>query len=300
MILSRSGDPASAFLMLRGVAYMYSKKEYALILSPEFEKLINEIKILRTKMVELILQKNELLYTRKPELQEVYIRCIGKLENELDELHMESVRTKYITDMIRIRLQFHREVNIEEIEKKADGQETVFLPGYVMQQIEKEKEERSKTAGTGFSKCEAEELRLYYRRIIKLLHPDIGAVSAEAGERLLKDAIEAYEYRDIYVLKQISAALEEPEYRKESETDIDILMRLRRKKEFLTGKIEILENSIKLIKQEFPFDMEKLLSDPEKLEKRQKKLEKNISAEKEKLERLKNRLRYYKIKCMNS
>ena len=159
---------------------------------------------------------------------------------------------------------------------------------------------RSKTAGTGFSKCEAEELRLYYRKIIKLLHPDIGAVSAEAGERLLKDAIEAYEYRDIYVLKQISAALEEPEYRKESETDIDILMRLRRKKEFLTGKIEILENSIKLIKQEFPFDMEKLLSDPEKLEKRQKKLEKNISAEKEKLERLKNRLRYYKIKCMNS
>ncbi len=279
---------------------MYSKKEFALIPSPEFEKLINEIKILRTNMVELILQKNELLYKRKPELQEVYIRCIGKLENELDELHMESVRTKYITDMIRIRLQFHREVNIEEIEKKADGQETVFLPGYIMKQLEKDREERCKTTGTGISKCEADELRLYYRKIIKLLHPDIGAVSDEAGERLLKDAIEAYEYRDIFVLRQISAALEEPEYRIGIDTDCDILVRLKRKKEFLAGKIEVLEKSIKLIKQEFPFDMENLLSDPEKLEKRQKKLENNILAEKEKLERLKNRLRYYKIKCLNS
>lgn len=268
---------------------MAANDKYALILSPEFERLRNEIKELRTLMVELILEKNELLYKRKPELQEVYSRCIGKYETELNELRMESVRLKYITDIIRIKLQFRREVNIEEIEKKADEQYRIYLPAYVLEQMAREKAQHK------FSKCEAEELRLYYRKIIKLLHPDIGAVSAEAGERLLKDAIEAYEYRDVQVLIQIASALDEPERRSGSEADGDILGSLKKKKEYLSRRVEILERSIGLINQEFPFDMEKLLTDAEKLERRQKKLEKSITAEREKLDRLKDRLRYYKI-----
>ena len=264
-----------------------------LIISPEFERLTKEIYRLRNLIVELLIEKNELIYKKRPEMQELYIRNIGNLEDELHELKLESIRLKYINEMIRIRVQFRRKVDIKEIEKRADANCAVTS--------EKKKEDTDKSSSTEKGNAsniyEDEEIRLLYRKIIKLLHPDIGMVDSIAGEKLLKDAIEAYEYKDYHVLKNIASALDElGSDTHEAGRGEDIFRTLERKIVMLNEKRKNIEDSIRFMRSEFPLNQEALLSDPDKISKRQKKLESGIKAERAKVERLQDRLRYYKLK----
>lgn len=270
---------------------MYENAKYDLIISPEYERLSKKLKELRAVIIDLILEKNELLYKKKPELINTYVRNVGKLELELSGLREESVRIKYITDMIRIRIQFKKEVDIEAIEKKAyEDRPVVYKKTDTVKETEEKKDEKK------LNKYEEEELKLIYRKVIKLLHPDLGADRTPAEERLLRDAIEAYEYRDVQALRSIASALED------SGTDVlyyhegDVLTVLSTKINLLYKRKTELEGSVKQIKSEFPFTYEKFLSDSVKVEKRQKKLESGIRSEQEKLEKLKDRLRYYKMK----
>ena len=263
----------------------------SLILSPEFERLTGEIYRLRNIIVELLIEKNELIYKKRPEMQELYVRSIGNLEDELHELKLESIRLKYITDMIRIRIQFRRKVNIDEIEKRADENYAVNFHKSAEHGKSNEKKEDFEPGKI----YEDEEIRIIYRRIIKMLHPDIGMVDNDAGEKLLKDAIEAYEYKDIPVLKSIAAALDElgSDTHTPGQGD-DIFNALKRKIERLNEKKKSIEDSIKFLKSEFPLNQEQLLSDPVKVSKKQKKLESGISSEKEKVKKLQNKLKDYK------
>ena len=131
------------------------------------------------------------------------------------------------------------------------------------------------------------------------MHPDLGFERTAAEERLLKDAIEAYEYRDVHALRSIALALEDSgtDYRAFRQ-DEDILTVLAAKICVLYKRKEDLEKSLKQIKTEFPFKYEDFLSQPLKVEKRQRKLEKEIREEKEKLEKLKSKLMYYKCRCI--
>lgn len=270
---------------------MCENAKYDLIISPEYERLSKKLRELRAVIIDLILEKNELLYKKKPELINTYVRNVGKLELELSGLREESVRIKYITDMIRIRIQFKKEVDIEAIEKKAyEDRPVIFERTDTVKDIEEKKDDKK------INKYEEEELKLIYRKVIKLLHPDLGADRTPAEERLLRDAIEAYEYRDVQALRSIASALED------SCTDVlyyhegDILTVLTGKINLLYKRKTELEGSVKQIKSEFPFTYEKFLSDSVKVEKKQKKLESGIRSEQERLEKLKDRLRYYKMK----
>ena len=270
---------------------MEEQGDSALIISPEYEKMLREVTELRNIVIELILEKNDLLYKKKPELLKIYVRCIGVLENKLYELRMEYIRLKYITDMMRINARFNRKVNVKDIEKKADNNWPVSVPK------EKEAEEADNDKDDVKEEFDADELKLLYRNIIKLLHPDIGMADSIACEKLLKDAIEAYEYRDIEVLRTIYQALEAL-----GENEIinghcsDLLSDLEKRIAKLRTERDELESSIKDIRTAFPFDQEKLLTDPKYISKKQKKLETVISTEEEKLEKLKDRLRYFKLK----
>ena len=267
----------------------------ALIISPEYERLVKKLKELRSGIIELILEKNELLYKKKPELINIYLRSVGNLEVELCEIRAEAVRIKYITDVIRIRMQFKREIDIEYIERKAYEEGSVVFKKIEIPENEREEEKKEKP----LNKYEEEELKLIYRKVIKLLHPDLGADRTPAEERLLRDAIEAYEYRDVHALRSIALALEDSgtDY-KYFRQDEDILTALAGKISVLYKRKEVLDESLKQIKSDFPFNHEQFLSDPVKVEKKQKKLEAGISSEKEKLEKLKDKLRYYKCRCL--
>ena len=268
---------------------MKEQGDTAIIISPEYEKMLREVTRLRNKVIELVLEKNELLYKKKPELLNIYMSCIGALENKLYELRMESIRIRYITELMRLNSNLSKKVDVKEIEEKADS----FLPvSFPEEEIEEAPDQEDVK-----EEIDPDELKLLYRNVIKLLHPDIGMEDSLACERLLKDAIEAYEYKDIQVLKTIYQALKELG-EKELITGhcADLISDLEKRICKLKDERDNLEQSLKDIKGKFPFDQEKLLTDPDRISKKQRKLEKDISAETEKLEKLKDRLRFFKIR----
>lgn len=276
-----------------------------LIVSPEYLRLLREVEVLRQEVIGLVLERNDLFYRRAPELEECYIRLVGGLENDLSRVRVETVRIKYIIDVIKLKLKFDSVVDIAEIERNATQScEKAGAASLTSDGNEGGKQESNKDDGGDFEDCDhcdnihQEELRLIYRKIIKALHPDIAGGEPCAGERLLKNAIVAYENRDLQLLKNIEAVLEEIDSSGLAEgKSKDMLSFLGNRIKDLKAKKQEIKESIKEAKKEFPLNQEVFLSDLRKVENVQKRLETAIEAENGKLEKLQDKLRYYKMKC---
>ena len=275
-----------------------------LIVSPEYLRLLREVEVLRQEVIGLVLERNDLFYRRAPELEECYIRLVGGLENDLSRVRVEAVRIKYIIDVIKLKLKFDSVVDIAEIERNATqscekaGAASLTSDGNEGDTREGGKQEENESEGSDHEDYDHEELRLIYRKIIKALHPDIAGGEPCAGERLLKNAIVAYENRDLQLLKNIEAVLEEIDSSGLAEgKSKDTLSFLGNRIKDLKAKKQEIKESIKEAKKEFPLNQEVFLSDLRKVEKVQRRLETAIEAENGKLEKLQDKLRYYKMKC---
>ena len=270
-----------------------------LIISPEYLRLLREVEVLRQEVIGLVLERNDLFYRRAPELEECYIRLVGGLENDLSRVRVEAVRIKYIIDVIKLKLKFDSVVDIAEIERNATQSCEKAGAG---QSESKDECDDNCEAGidgeTDIENIDLEELRIIYRRIIKALHPDIMGGEPCAGERLLKNAIVAYENRDLQLLKNIEAVLEEIDSSGLAEgKSKDTLSFLGNRIKDLKAKKQEIKESIKEAKKEFPLNQEVFLSDLRKVENVQRRLETAIEAENGKLEKFQDKLRYYKMKC---
>ena len=259
---------------------------------------------LRQEVIGLVLERNDLFYRRAPELEECYIRLVGGLENDLSRVRVEAVRIKYIIDVIKLKLKFDSVVDIAEIERNATqscekaGAASLTSDGNEGDTREGGKQEENESEGSDHEDYDHEELRLIYRKIIKALHPDIAGGEPCAGERLLKNAIVAYENRDLQLLKNIEAVLEEIDSSGLAEgKSKDTLSFLGNRIKDLKAKKQEIKESIKEAKKEFPLNQEVFLSDLRKVENVQRRLETAIEAENGKLEKLQDKLRYYKMKC---
>lgn len=275
-----------------------------LIVSPEYLRLLREVEVLRQEVIGLVLERNDLFYRRAPELEECYIRLVGGLENDLSRVRVEAVRIKYIIDVIKLKLKFDSVVDIAEIERNATqscekaGAASLTSDGNEGDTREGGKQEENESEGSDHEDYDHEELRLIYRKIIKALHPDIAGGEPCAGERLLKNAIVAYENRDLQLLKNIEAVLEEIDSSGLTEgKSKDTLSFLGNRIKDLKAKKQEIKESIKEAKKEFPLNQEVFLSDLRKVENVQRRLETAIEAENGKLEKLQDKLRYYKMKC---
>ena len=275
-----------------------------LIVSPEYLRLLREVEALRQEVIGLVLERNDLFYRRAPELEECYIRLVGGLENDLSRVRVETVRIKYIIDVIKLKLKFDSVVDIAEIERNATqscekaGAASLTSDGNEGDTREGGKQEENESEGSDHEDYDHEELRLIYRKIIKALHPDIAGGEPCAGERLVKNAIVAYENRDLQLLKNIEAVLEEIDSSGLVEgKSKDTLSFLGNRIKDLKAKKQEIKESIKEAKKEFPLNQEVFLSDLRKVENVQRRLETAIEAENGKLEKLQDKLRYYKMKC---
>lgn len=270
-----------------------------LIISPEYLRLLREVEELRQEVIGLVLERNDLIYRKAPELEECYIRLVGGLESDLSRVRVETVRLKYIIDIIKLKLQFDSVVDIAEIEKRAT--ESCEKAGAGQSESKDECDDNCEAGidgETDIENIDLEELRIIYRRIIKALHPDIMGGEPCAGERLLKNAIEAYENRDLQLLKNIEEILKEIDGSESAMYESEnVLVFLKNRKAELKEKGKCIRENIEAVMRDFPLNQEKFLSDVRRVENRQKKLTTQIEAENGKLEKLQDKLRYYKLKC---
>lgn len=93
-----------------------------LIISPIYEKLINEIKILRTRFTFLVLELDELRFVICKNIETKYMLELGDLEYKVFMAECEYRRNKRKLELIRAKLNRHELIDILSIEKQLDDE----------------------------------------------------------------------------------------------------------------------------------------------------------------------------------
>lgn len=254
-------------------------KAYYIIVSPNFHSLDVELTDLRSELMGLVLERNDLMFRKTRELEDLYMTKIGFLEYELSALQCKILRIKFKLDLIQIRMDFKEPIDLSEIDDQMEIQ---------YEQLEKRQKEwkeqieeaKARSGSSELSLEESLELRRVYRNIMKILHPDICSNSSAEHLQLFQSVIDAYKSEDLDSLKIIAATLDSLEadagnfnYGKAGE---DLLTSMKNKKDELRTKCKDVKKKIRSIRSEFPFNQEKLLMNPEKLRNKQNKIKQSI------------------------
>ena len=231
--------------------------------NPEYDELVNTIKILEIELANLVHDRDILIYHTCPNLQVDYMLKIGKLEYAVFEYQCKLLRAKRKFEIIQSFLNREQQFSVEEIEKQLDKeyQEYAKKLNEKYQEIENARLKKS-VAGKILSKDETAELKKLYTQIVKKLHPDINPNTTHEQHLQFNDAVNAYKNGSLSELRIIHLLVEKMSFVAEESTMDKLLTR----KSLLLNEKEYLQNEIQKIKNTFPYNIKKLLLDEDLLQ----------------------------------
>ena len=224
----------------------------------KYKQNLEKLNSLKSELAKLVSDRDYLENTIKKNLEALYVTRIGKNEYELFNLECQLARLKRKIELIQIRINHGKNVNLFEVEKQLDDEYSEWqekIDG-MLSDI-KASEARLNSL---MSEKETREFQSLYRSLVKKLHPDVNANQSEK-EALLWDRTQiAYKLGDIEELQTIKLLLEgigEEDIKKDSGS----ISLIDRQIEALKEKISRLTRYIKELKSEFPFTIENNIKD---------------------------------------
>jgi hypothetical protein len=139
-------------------------------------------------------------------------------------------------------------------------------------------------SGHGGKKSKASELKSLYRKIVKLLHPDVHPNPTPKEKELLNRAIQAYDRGDLETMRQVweeltVSGMADPD--EGYEDSPEGIARMKEILEKLRKRCKELDVEIRHIKSEYPYTMKTFLDDEEAVEKRRSELQAEIDQTRE-------------------
>jgi hypothetical protein len=117
-----------------------------------------------------------------------------------------------------------------------------------------------------------ERLKSLYRRIVKLLHPDMNPDVTKEQQALFRDAVRAYKEEDIDRLQEISDLLDAQIFPERAGDSPEDLAKLRKIRDGLLSAIAALEAEIREIKETRPYLYKFFLEDEDAVKERRESL----------------------------
>ena len=117
-----------------------------------------------------------------------------------------------------------------------------------------------------------DELKHYYRKLMKLLHPDSHPDQSPEDARLLQEVMEAYQAGDLDRLKDIYNQLDKGPEEEEFVNSPDGIRQMKELLASLEQKLRTLREEIARIESSFPYTAKEFLADEEAVAARQKEL----------------------------
>lgn len=249
-----------------------------------YSELLKKCKKLKNQLINIIEEKESLIKHKFFYLKSEYIEKIGFLEFELYELDLRLGETMRRIELVNLALESNIPFNLYHIESEVkrefeDFEELLKL---------KDKEIQFSRYFLDMNKMSDEEfleLKKYYKKTIRLIHPSINFNLSELQKNLWNKANIAYENVNLIYLKII--------YKLAYDESINMTRMEDCSNEEISSQIYYFEDTIKKyleeideFKENFPFNKEELLKNETKVKEIRKDLSQSINEAKNILEML--------------
>ena len=242
---------------------------YKVIISPQWQKLKEEVERLKATLILLVMERDELEQVVCHNLETDYMMKLGDLEYKVYQAMCMYRRAKRKSELIRKYINMGMLPDMQEIEAQLDI-ELAEYERILEEKMKKMNEAIEHHRGRALSLSEEKELKQLYRKIVKQLHPDLNPGVTEEQLRLYMNAVEAYRNGDLGTLRIIELMCAEQQ---NVLPDISV----KEQKEHLLEAIERVKEDIEEIKSRFPYTAEELLQDKEEITRRREQMQKQIN-----------------------
>ncbi len=248
---------------------MAQEEKSGIIVFPDFQKLKDEVEKLRTELSMLLLERDELRFVICRNIETEYMLKLGSLEYKAYEAQCTALRLKRKIELIQAKKNRQERVNLSKIDETLD-EEFYEYQQKLDEQINKMNDALGHSKGEYLSEEDNKELKKLYRKIVKVLHPDINPEVSLAQVNMLDNAINAYKNGDLKTLRIIGEMVGDHQL---PEKHQDALMQLKEEKERLDKMHAAIKESIEKIKSEYPYCVKDILEDEQKVEQKKAELE---------------------------
>lgn len=234
---------------------------------------------LRQKVVDTLLEIDNINLQVNPHILANYAKSIGYLETDLYKWQLRARRAKRKYSHVQAAANKGEAIALDSIENKLDEEFTEWeaklstLLGEQLRLLE------ALSGSRPLSPTATRELKALHKKLIKRLHPDLHPGLTEEAQRFFLLAQGAYENGDLTMLRAIDTATEDyeeaetPPALAEDELEIEIVM--------VEAQLNIALEKLEALKSSRPYILSDFLDDPIKLTKRKKELEDDIEYQKE-------------------
>ena len=288
--------------------------EGLIVVKSEYDELIEDIQRLRTRLAELIAERDELVNHVCREIQADYDEKIGVLELQAKDAENQILMLKRMIELLQAEINHGKKPSLRNAEKQVteefrEYQDKINEKAEEIRQARAYADKRKKTRKNlpasmdgPYSDIEDQEqaltdddlaeLKKLYRQIVKNLHPDINPDITDEEKELLRQAAEAYRGGDLHTLRKLYDIIQsQGNLREMFENNEKGITRLREIRNGLVARIEEVKKEIRKIKRSFPYNERKHLADEKWVEARQEELMDYIAACQKQADVLQERLK---------
>lgn len=214
-----------------------------------------KLQSLKDQLTELISRRDHLLFTKKKNLEALYILKIGKYEYLLTEAECSAARLKRKIALLQARINKGQAIDLDDIEKTLDREYRQWEKQ--IRQLGEQVNRANQRIQSLLPDVESKLLQKLYRKLVKILHPDLNPDTGDKQKILWQRLQDAYQNGDLEGMKLIdmlTANLKETDIGKNQD-------RLDKAIASYQQKVRKISDEIVAVLSNFPFDIEENLKD---------------------------------------
>lgn len=227
-----------------------------------FAKLKQEVELLRTELAMVVLERDDLVLRKCKNIEMQYWLIFADLIYKFQTAENDYLRLKRKLELLQAKVNRQEKVDIKKIEEHLDI-EMAEYDRKVQQVIEDTNRAIERSAHmVEISEDTDKAVKKLYRKVVRLLHPDLHPDQPAQHKLLFESAVQYYETANLEGLEMISKMVESDEVIHLE--DKDAMKRLENEKAQLLEMIKKVQNEIAKIKQKVPYTLLVFLEDEQK------------------------------------